>query len=345
MGEKKNNTNKQAGLKSISKKIRDAEIPCISPFIRGFQHLIHEPNEVHWSWVDRRSRKMSSDYKMYRMLEKSYKSDVYSENYQDRLQRFGIEKDPKKKLDERIPVFTMWFQGENQAPEIVRICFDSMRRHFDNKRFNLIVLDDESIWKYVDLPSFLKGKWDRYGKAHQSDILRLILLYQYGGLWTDATFYFCKPMPEELLHLNLFAFKYGDKLKYNKCPINFIYCAPHDEVIGRTLLGMLSYCDRNRRFRFYLMFNYIFSFACFANQRTIDEYESMSIRLAGNNFLLQGMLNKPFKNEEWNYLTSITFLFKLSHKLELFDLDSTYYAHIRHQYLEREKNRIFKEGD
>lgn len=323
---------------NLGKKAKNSNIPIISSSLRGIHHFINEPNEVYWSWVEKRSRRKSSDYKIYKMLDKSYKKVIYSEDYLDRLRRFGIEKKPKKNLDGRIPVFTIWFQGIDTAPEIVRICIDSMYRHFDDKRFNLIVLDDNSIWDYIDFPEFLKKKWDNFGKAHQSDILRLILLYQYGGIWTDATFYFAKPMPDELLKLKLFAFRYGDKTKNNKCPINYIYCTPNDEIIGRTLLGLLSYCDRNRRFKFYLMFNYIFSFAYFANQRTIEEYESMPTRLAGNNFLLQGMLNKLFDECEWEYLTSITFLFKLSHKMELSDSDSTYYAYIKQQYLNRCKS-------
>ena len=92
-------------------------------------------------------------------------------------------------------VFTIWFQGEDRAPALVQSCFRSMRRHFSQE---VVVLDDRSLYDWVDLPSVVVDKY-RAGKiksAHFADICRLDLLYRHGGYWLDSTCFVTGPVPE-----------------------------------------------------------------------------------------------------------------------------------------------------
>ena len=47
----------------------------------------------------------------------------------------------------------------------------------------------------------------KYGKALYADLLRLALLYKYGGIWNDATCYVTRQIPEEILNNPLFFFR------------------------------------------------------------------------------------------------------------------------------------------
>ena len=93
----------------------------------------------------------------------------------------GIPDGPVVRDDASDKVFTLWFQGEKQAPELVKACFRSMRRHFSQE---VIVLDDHSLYDYISLPPVIVDKF-RTGKikpAHFADICRVDLLYRHGDI-------------------------------------------------------------------------------------------------------------------------------------------------------------------
>lgn len=119
---------------------------------------------------------------------------------------------PKSKpsgSDEEL-VFTLWLQGEESAPPIVKACIRSMRRHLKQK---LVVLDEKTLSDWISLPEDIVRKWTE-GKmctANFSDICRLELLYRYGGIWMDATDYMTAPIPEYVLNSDFFVFKTGEK--------------------------------------------------------------------------------------------------------------------------------------
>lgn len=107
-------------------------------------------------------------------------------------------------------VFTLWFQGEENAPAIVKSCIRSMRRHLKQE---LVVLDEKTLFNWIYLPDDIVKKW-KSGKmcsANFSDICRLELLYRYGGIWMDATDFVTAPIPDYIMNSDFFLFKTGEK--------------------------------------------------------------------------------------------------------------------------------------
>ena len=84
-------------------------------------------------------------------------------------------------------IWVMWLQGEENMPELVKICYNSIRAHAGS---HPVVLLDERNWKdYVSLPSNIIDKIEKgiIDRTHTSDIIRSYLLKEYGGIWVDAT--------------------------------------------------------------------------------------------------------------------------------------------------------------
>ena len=83
-------------------------------------------------------------------------------------------------------VWFCWLQGMEKAPELVRVCLESIRK---NVTENVVVLDDSNFKEYVTLPEYVMEKYrrGRIPGALFSDMLRLELLIKYGGTWIDAT--------------------------------------------------------------------------------------------------------------------------------------------------------------
>lgn len=108
--------------------------------------------------------------------------------------------------------FTIWYQGEDNAPDLVKACFRSMRKNLKQK---LIVLDENTLFDWISLPDFIIDKWKKGIIPHTqfSDICRVELLYQHGGLWFDATDYITAPVPQFIMDEDVFLYGAGEKIR------------------------------------------------------------------------------------------------------------------------------------
>lgn len=102
----------------------------------------------------------------------------------------------KEEKDYRNCIWTAWLQGEELAPEVIKMNLASMRKHSNGHK--LIVLTNKNIFQYIDVPYKIKKKHDNgiIGDAHFSDVVRMMVLAQYGGVWLDATMFLHEPMDE-----------------------------------------------------------------------------------------------------------------------------------------------------
>ncbi len=84
-------------------------------------------------------------------------------------------------------VWICWFQGMENAPELVKKCYQSVKENFPNKE--IVVITEKNIGEYVEFPEYVKKKWKKgiITHTHMTDLLRLELLIKYGGMWLDAT--------------------------------------------------------------------------------------------------------------------------------------------------------------
>lgn len=76
-----------------------------------------------------------------------------------------------------------WGQGiqSDTLPEVVRLCFASVDKYKGD--YQVIRLDDSTIADYLGFPQYFISKFKEgiISKTFFSDVLRLALLYCYGG--------------------------------------------------------------------------------------------------------------------------------------------------------------------
>ena len=84
-------------------------------------------------------------------------------------------------------IWFCWLQGFEQAPPIVKACYNSLRQNLPDRKIK--VIDNENWMEFVELPDYITRKWEkgRIPAALFSDLLRLELLIKYGGTWIDST--------------------------------------------------------------------------------------------------------------------------------------------------------------
>jgi hypothetical protein len=87
-------------------------------------------------------------------------------------------------------IWFLWLQGMDKAPVEVKACYNSWVQH--NPGWQVVFLDESNIAEHVTLP-----KWE-IAKYVASELLRINLLADHGGVWTDATCFCMRPLDEWL---------------------------------------------------------------------------------------------------------------------------------------------------
>lgn len=107
-------------------------------------------------------------------------------------------------------IYFCWLQGEENLPPVIRCCYNSLKRNAG--RYKIVFVDEKNFSRHVDIAPHILDKF-RVGKISRtnfSDILRVNLLEQYGGLWLDATILVTDPLErhENFWQMNYFTQKY-----------------------------------------------------------------------------------------------------------------------------------------
>lgn len=95
-------------------------------------------------------------------------------------------------------IFIYWNTGFEDAPFIVKFCLNLWERLKCD--YTLHKIDDHNINDYLDMKYIKEAyQFHKLTIQAQSDIIRLELLYRYGGIWTDATILPLKKINDWLL--------------------------------------------------------------------------------------------------------------------------------------------------
>lgn len=97
------------------------------------------------------------------------------------------------KIEKKIWIF--WYQGWDCAPYVIQRCKTSWIQNNPGWEINLI--DIKNLNKYLNI-NLISGKLNSLSIAHKSDLVRLELLYKYGGVWVDASLFCLIPLDKWL---------------------------------------------------------------------------------------------------------------------------------------------------
>ena len=152
---------------------------------------------------------------VYRIVEAKHRFvlSYLNDNFSYLLDRYRDEA-LEVKAPERRYIWVMWWQGEQSAPELVRMCIDSIRRNANGAE--VVVITKDNFRDYADIPEYIIQKHEKgfVSFAQLSDIMRVFLISKHGGLWLDSTIYVSRPIPEDIFSKPL----YSLHTSYRKTP-------------------------------------------------------------------------------------------------------------------------------
>lgn len=262
------------------------------------------------------------------------------ESIQPLLDRF-----PEYSLDINEPVcgseimaWTCWWQGLEEAPEIVKACMESQRRNLP-EGVKHIAITAENYQKYINLPAYIIKKVESgdIGLAHLADIIRVNLLYKYGGFWMDAEVLVLEPMPKEILEYPIYTRNLPETQYYADAmwAIGFMYAKPGSRLFRFLAESFFYYFSVHDKLKYYFTLDYMIAVACHVFPEVGEQFKAVPC----NNekaFELEKHLMENFDERNYNSYIRGTYIQFLSHKLNWGNkkaTENTIYAHILKDYL------------
>ncbi|QLL70091.1 capsular polysaccharide synthesis protein [Lactobacillus sp. 3B(2020)] len=218
-------------------------------------------------------------------------------------------------------IYTMWLQGIDEAPILVKKCINSIKKQ--NPGYKIVILDDQNILDYVKIPEFIINDY-RTGKlqaAHLADVVRVNLLFQNGGIWMDATDFCINSLPDELIKYPFYTVK-RKPLQYGMTMVNGRwYTFFLSSKKGNPMFGFLSnffevYYRNEEAAIDYLLIDYSIDLAMKYIPLVQKEWEKIPYNNE-NVFKLEKKFNFPIKSTIIEDIkSSEVFFFKLSNRDE-----------------------------
>jgi hypothetical protein len=279
-------------------------------------------------------------YHLFELILKDLTDHYRAGNYMDYADNRPLAVD----FHGKIPIWVCWWQGYDQAPELVQMCVQSIIRNIPTDIAELHFITMDNVGDYITLPQWIIDRYvnEQMSDTHLSDILRFGLLYRYGGMWLDATYYVTAPIPAELLiERSFYSVKvpvptWHQDIAQGRWSANLLSGEAGNLVFRYLLNGLYAYWQMQEQAIDYELMDYIMM----VGYRNIPEITAAIDALRIDQpevFSLRMMLNSRFDPDAYDKLLATTSFFKMNRRDELtrqtlIDED-TFYGHFCKQLL------------
>jgi hypothetical protein len=124
-------------------------------------------------------------YILYKVIFQPFNSENNIEKFQNIF--------PKK-------IWTYW-DDYNSIPKTVKMCIEGWKKY--NPDYEITLITKETVNQYIDIPDNIRNHPNfNDSPARFSDLVRLYILYEYGGIWIDSSIILQKSLSEWLVPLS-----------------------------------------------------------------------------------------------------------------------------------------------
>lgn len=244
-------------------------------------------------------------------------------------------------FDSKIPIWICWWQGEADMPPLIRACVESIKRNIPtDMTLRLITLDN--CLDYVTFTPTIINKFDagHISYTHMSDLLRSELLYRYGGMWIDVTYYVSNKIPiEEISAYDWYTLVFNEPLWnldliQGRWASSLMYSKPKHPIMQFLTEALWIYWETETSPIDYFFFDYILD----SGYRHFEIIRDILSNLPKTNyyvFSLQMRLNQRFSPLENKHLYSDSVFYKINRRNEYFATTPTGYQTVYGHILDK----------
>ncbi len=222
-------------------------------------------------------------------------------------------------------IWWCWLQGYDNAPEIVKCCYQSMKK-LDRQ---VVVLHDGNINEYVKLPEYIQDKYKSgaISKAHYADLVRLELLTTLGGIWIDSTTLITgtERIAPLLEQEDLFMFRAGNVSEFIIFDNWFMMSKKKSMLLEATKEMLFAYWEREDSAKHYFFMHLFMTMAC---KMFPEEYASIPLFSNEPCHVLQHELFHKYTDKRWAQIKGMSDVHKLTYKAADSDDKNTFGEYI-----------------
>lgn len=216
-------------------------------------------------------------------------------------------------------VIWVYWNDLSTMPLMVERCIDRIRQNSNGHR--VVIVTEDTVADYLQLDEVVlrKYKVGLISRTHFCDIVRIALLYHYGGVWMDCTLLLTQPLPEVVTSSPFYTNRLDKWDSHNvgggRWSTFFLACHKGNMMMKATLDVFVEYWHRYDDAVDYVWMDYIFNLL----YNNIPSVKAMIDAVPVNNpdiWTMQSKIATPFSKEEFDALIADTsrFLYKFSYK-------------------------------
>lgn len=266
---------------------------------------------------------------------------LYNENKNtlEKYRKINISLVSKDDFNKIIWVF--WWQGLESMPKLIRACYESVLEYKED--YTVVLLTKENLKDYVTLSNDIINKFNRnfISITHLSDLIRVKLLHEYGGIWIDASIMLTEGV-SQIVGKNGFSTGKGPvDNKYISQQKWTVFFWSNISGLGCDFFALIEdildqYWRKHNFMVEYLLMDYII-YLCYENipwvKKLLDSVPFNNSRMHE----LCKIINTCYSAEKYCEITNNTYLHKLSYKIKLEETTAdgkrTFYGYIINRFL------------
>lgn len=298
--------------KSYMKKIRNMK--SFNEVINSISRFIFRRRHIFWT-NDLDIKSLLLERKVYKKLQKKYYYILKNNKNDNKIQKRSNK------------IWTCWLQGVENAPILVKKCIESIKNNFKDEE--VIVITEENYQNYIHIPDYIVNKWKNgiISNAHFSDIIRIYLLTEYGGVWMDSTVYILSSnIPKYFYESPLFVFS---NMKRNSLIniSNWYICAySHNLILEKVKELLTEYWKKENCAIHYFIFHMFFKMA---SDEYKDEWEKVPKFSNIQPHLLSSEILTKYDLDREKQISNACPIQKLNYKLDITkDISNSFYRKI-----------------
>ena len=220
------------------------------------------------------------------------------------------------------PIFVYWAQGFESAPPVVQACVAALRANNPDNRVHL--LTDANIAGYVDVPD---GLMDALAgnRTHFSDLLRLLLLEKFGGIWVDGTCLVSEPLRPHvtaaLEQSSIFAFNYTGPYISSW----FLAARPGSYAVHLWRAACFLWWEKRGELIDYFLMHHVFEMLYHLDEQFRAEWDAGKRLNSKPPHALQSVMLEPYEPDMYQTVMEGAFAHKLRYKYQPQELRSESY--------------------
>lgn len=225
------------------------------------------------------------------------------------------------------PIWVFWLQGIENSPVIVQKCVNMIINN--SAEHPVIILDKRNLSDFVSLPTWIFDKVDKglMTYTHFSDILRMALITQRGGIWMDATLFITSPLHIEgecfwtIKQNKVPDFKYVSQYRWT----GFCMGAGKGNLLTSFSLEMLLAYNRDKDTLIdYLLLDYIIELGYLELPSIRSFIDNISFSNP-NLYYLQNNIHHNYCENEFREVKNNTYIFKLNRRITSSENPNSYF--------------------